>query len=273
MATYNMRFLICLFLSVVGGLTLFSVKSLAEQDVAPTAGVPAGGGTPLSEQELQARIGRYGEAQQIPEDFQFNEAEIILWRKDHLANVTEPMGLYYEFVKSGSLEDGFSDSVYLKILKMNEDGSKDVLLDFFTAERKQLVSADNVTGITGNPILGIYMQGDIHEMYRLTEGHWRHFQKQIKISLRKDAMVEPVTFSFNGKQVHGKKLYFSPYMNDPHRRDFEKYAEKYYEFIFSDQIPGSLYQIKTVIPDKSKVQAEPLILETLKLVDVKPLQS
>ena len=113
------------------------------------------------------------------------------------------------------------------------------------------------------------MQGDIYEMERLTEGHWRHFQKEIKVSLRKDAVVEPTTFSFNGKEYHGEKVYFSPYLHDPHRRDFKKYADKYYEITFSDDIPGSLYQIKTVIPDKSKDSAVPLVQETLTLTDVK----
>ena len=58
-------------------------------------------------------------------------------------------------------------------------------------------------------------------------------------------------------------------MEDPHRRDFEIFADKYYEIIFSDEIPGKLYQITTIIPDKSNESAEPLVMETLRLVDVK----
>lgn len=241
----------------------------AEQNIVP----PTGGGTPLTEEELESSIGRYGEVDDIPEDFQFNKAETKLWHEDHLANIEKPVSLYYEFVKSGTYEEGFTDSVYLKILELNEDGSKNAALDFFTAEKKQAVTPDNVTNIRGNPVLGIFMQGDVYEMNRLTSGHWRHFQKSIKVSLREDAVVEPTTFSFNGKEYKGEKVYFSPYLNDPHRRDFEKLAEKYYEFLFSDEIPGSLYQITTLISDKSKEGAEPLILETLTLIDVKDNES
>jgi hypothetical protein len=265
-----MKIIVYLLVSI-STFIIMSVNSNAEE---PTQNIaPTGGGTPLTQEELDASIGRYGEVDEIPEGFQFNDAEIKLWHADHLANIEKPLSLYYEFVKSGSFEEGFSDAVYLKILEINEDGSKNAMLDFFTADKKQAVTPDNVTNITGNPVLGVFMQGDIYEMNRLTDGHWRHFQKQIKISLRNDAVVEPTTFSFNGKEYQGEKVYFSPYLKDSHRRDYEKFAEKYYEFIFSDELPGTLYQIRTVIPDKSEETAEPLILETLTLIDVKTNES
>lgn len=254
----NLIFVICI---------IASFNSLAEETVLQEVPAITGKGTPLTEEEM--KIGRYGEVDEVPEDFQFNPAEVKLWLTDHLANIKKPESLYYEFVKSGSLEEGFTDSVYLKILELNEDGTKNAALDFFTAERKQAVNPDNVTHIIGNPVLGIFMQGDVYEMDRLTEGHWRYFHKQLKVALREVAIVEPTSFSFNGKEYKGEKIFFSPYINDPHRRDFEKYAEKSYEFIFSDDIPGSLYQIKTVIPDKNKQTKEPLVQETLTLVDVK----
>ena len=48
---------------------------------------------------------------------------------------------------------------------------------------------------------------------------------------------------------------------------------KYYEFIFSDEIPGKLYQIKTVVRNKADETADPLVQETLRLIDVKNLDS
>ena len=210
-----------------------------------------------------------GEVEKIPEGFKFSEAEDRLWHTDHLKNIDKPMRLYYEFVKSGTYEEGFTDAVYLDIIKINDDGTKNAMLDFFSADRKQFVSPQNVTNITGNPVLGIYMQGDVYEMNRLTEGHWRHFQKMIKIALRENTTVEPVSFEYNGIKCAGEKITFMPYLNDPHRNDFEKFSGKEYEFIFSDDIPGSLYQIKTIIPDSNDEQKEPLIEEVLTLVEAK----
>ncbi len=223
----------------------------------------------LTQEELDASIGRFGEVEKIPEGFKFSDAEARLWLTDHLQNVDKPGRLYYEFVRTGSYEEGFTDSVFLDIVKINEDGTKDALLEFFSNERKQKFSEDNVNDIRGNPVVGVYMQGDIMEMGRLTNGHWRHFQKRIKIALRK-ATIEPIIFEFNGNQYDGEKISFSPYLNDPHRSDFSKFANKRYEFILSEQIPGSIYQIRTVIPDnsgKGEPEKEPLIEESLTLID------
>ena len=225
----------------------------------------------LTQEEIDRSIGRFGETEAIPEGFQFTEAENLLWLHDHLHNINRPVRLYYAFHRSGSFEEGFSDSVYLDIVKINQDGSKDAVLDFFTAGRKQAISPENVTNIKGNPVMGVYMQGDIYEMNRLTEGHWRYFQKRIKIALRENAKVETTEFDFNGKRCKGKKIELMPYLNDPHRADFEKFANKRYEFILSDDVPGSLYQIRTVILDGNNKdgQKQPLIEETLTLTETK----
>ena len=70
------------------------------------------GGVPLSEEEIEKRIGRYGEVEEIPENFEFAMAENKLWLDNHLGNITEPTSLYYEFEKSGSYEDGFTAVSY-----------------------------------------------------------------------------------------------------------------------------------------------------------------
>lgn len=221
----------------------------------------------LTPEEIEAHIGRMGDVDEIPEGFSFSDAEDKLWLSDHLSNIDRPVRLYYEFVKSGSYEEGFTDAVYLDIIKVNDDGTKNAILDFFTAARKQTINPDNVTNIRGNPILAIFMQGDVLEMNRLTEGHWRHFQKMIKIALRESAQVEPVGIDFNGKKISAEKITFSPFLNDPHRRDFEQFAHKTYEFILSDDIPGMLYQIKTVIQNPAGAGNGPLIEEVLTLME------
>lgn len=211
-----------------------------------------------------AELGRIGEPVAVdPDKFKFSEAETKLWMDNHLKNIDHPVRIYYEFTKTGSYEDGFNDSVYLDILKINKDGSKNAALQFFSADRQQPAKPDNLTNILGNPVLGIYMQGDVYEMNRLTSGSWRYFQRQIKLAFSKNATIEPVTFDFNGKEVKGEKISITPYLHDPHRQQFIKFADKRYEFILSHDIPGTLYQIKTVIPDNSAPGKEPLIMETL----------
>ena len=212
-----------------------------------------------------ATIGRMGDPAVVdPETYEFADAEAKLWLDNHLQNIDSPGRLYYDFVKRGSFEEGFSDSVYLDIIRVNEDGSKDADLEFFTAERQQNARRDNLVGIKGNPVLVLYMQGDVYEMNRLTNGSWRYFQRRIKSAFAERAKIEPVTFEYDGAQVTGEKISIAPYVNDPRRRQFAQFAPKVYEFILSEQVPGMLYQIKTVIPDRAPDKG-PLIEETLTL--------
>ena len=212
-----------------------------------------------------ATLGRMGEPIAVnPDTYEFADAEVKLWLDNHFQNINSPGRLYYDFVKRGSYEEGFSDSVYLDITKVNDDGSKDADLEFFSAERQQNANRDNLVGITGNPILVVYMQGDVYEMSRLTSGSWRYFQRRIKSAFAESAKTETVTFEYDGTQVTGEKISIAPYLNDPRRRQFAEFAPKVYEFILSEQVPGKLYQIKTVIPDRAP-DKEPLIEEILTL--------
>jgi len=212
-----------------------------------------------------ATLGRMGDSAVVdPATYEFAVAEKKLWLDNHLQNISSPGRLYYDFVKRGTFEQGFSDSVYLDILGINEDGSKNADLAFFTAERQQSVRRDNLVNVTGNPVLTIYMQGDVYEMNRLTEGSWRYFQRRIKSAFAEGATIEPVTFEYDGGQVDGEKISITPYINDPRRRQFAAFAPKVYEFILSEQVPGKIYQIKTVIPGAAPDQ-EPLIEEILTL--------
>ena len=212
-----------------------------------------------------ATLGRMGDPVAVdPETYEFADAETKLWLDNHLRNIDSPGRLYYDFVKRGSFEEGFSDAVYLDILKVNGDGSKDADLEFFTADRQQNARRDNLAGVRGNPVLVVYMQGDVYEMNRLTNGSWRYFQRAIKMAFADGAKIEPVTFEYDGAQVSGEKISITPFLNDPRRRQFAQFAPKLYEFILSEQVPGTLYSIKTIIPDSSP-DKEPLIEEILTL--------
>ena len=228
-----------------------------------------GKGEELSQEELDKKVGRMGDVDEIPEGFEFSFAENRLWRTNHLENINDKVQLFYEFEKTGSYEEGFADSIYLDIIELNDDGTKNTRMQFFTGERTQQIGAENVTNVMGNPIIGTYMQGDVFEMNRLTEGHWRHFQKSIKVALREVDSFEDIEVDFAGEKVKAQKISFQPYINDPHRGDFEQFAEKVYEFILSEDIPGELYQIRTIINDRQDPSKEPLIEEVLTLVDIK----
>ena len=221
-----------------------------------------------AKEERQPLIGSMNDSGRVdPDEYEFSNAENKLWMDDHLLNIEQAARLHYEFEKSGSYEDGFIDDVYLDIVKINEDGTRDAILDFFSGSQRQKVSPSNVKNIKGNPVVGIYLQGDVYEMSRLTKGGWKYFHRQIKLAMADSNTSEHVTVELDGKQYEGEKIILYPYENIRKRIRLKEFADKRYEFILSDEIPGKLYQIRTVINDAEN-PAVPLIEEVLTLKGV-----
>lgn len=205
-------------------------------------------------------------------EYEYSQAENMMFVDDHLKNIDHLETLTYEFVKDGSLEEGFKDRIILKVTKLQDDGSRAAEVDFLSGERHIPVEPRNSAFL--NPVLLLYLQGDTLEMKRLTDGGFRYFQSRMKFAFANTAEIEPVTFTFGGKSVKGHSITIIPYANDPHRKDFEEYADKKYVFILSDEVPGKLYSIEAIIPDmskKDKAMEEPLSDERITLVDVTPI--
>ena len=215
--------------------------------------------------EMKPQIGSIEDSGRVdPDEFEFSNTENKLWMDKHLLNVEQPARLHYEFEKTGSYEDGFVDDVYLDIVKINEDNTRNTLLEFFSAEKKQKVSPSNVMNITGNPVIGIYLQGDVYEMNRLTDGHWKYFLREIKLAMADSNESERIAIEFNGEQYQGEKIILNPFNNAKNKERLREFSDKRYEFTLSDTIPGKLYQIKTVINDAENPDI-PLMEEILTL--------
>jgi hypothetical protein len=215
-----------------------------------------------------ATIGRLGDPVAVnPDEYKFSEAESRLWLADHLQNIHKPTRLKYDFVRSGTYEEGFTDVVLVDIKTLNGDGSKNADMQFFSGERAQPFSPETVKEIRGNPVIGIYMRGDVYDMNRITEGSWRYFQRRIKLALSGAATVEPVEIDFAGKKVKGQRIVITPYVKDPHSAQFQQFTGKRYEFTLSNDVPGTLYEIHSVVPGATDKDA-PLLEERLTLSQV-----
>ena len=208
-----------------------------------------------------------------PQPQDFSAAETLLWFGDQLKQVTAPVILQYSFEKQGTLEAGFRDEVRFIIQKVKPDGMKAAALEFFTGERRFPIPPEDNTNT--NPVLKVYLQGDIYEMNRLTDPEgkarerWRYFQRRIKFAFADAATIEEVKFEFAGKSYTGKKVTITPYVDDPRRAAFEKFADKVYTFTVSEELPGFLYEVRATVPGGKG--APPLIDETLRLAAIKPL--
>ncbi|HCU90494.1 MAG TPA: hypothetical protein DGR97_11145 [Gammaproteobacteria bacterium] len=205
---------------------------------------------------------------------ELSKAETLLWMTDQLNAVDNPVEIRYEFNRTGTFDSGFTDTVRFIVHAVKANGMKSARLEFFTGERS--VEVAPVDDTTINPVLKIYLQGDVYEMNRLTDPEgksrerWRYFQRRIKLALAEIATVEDVVVTFDDVNYSAKKIEFSPYLNDPKRRLFEQFSSKTYTIIISKDLPGYIYSIESVVPGP-RSNALPLIKDQLKLIEINSL--
>lgn len=208
-------------------------------------------------------------------EVQFSEAENLLWMTDQLRAVTAPGVITYSFVKDGSYEEGFEDSIEFTISKVHADGMKAAAIRFFTGQRNFPVPPVDSTDV--NPVLKVYFQGDVYEMNRLTDPdrkakeRWRYFQRRIKFALSEGAKVSDTEVEFDGRKYKAKQVFFEPYVNDPKRPQFEKFATKQYTVVVAEDLPGYVYEVRTEVPGQDG--QPPLLRERLKIKSVSPFET
>lgn len=170
-------------------------------------------------------------------------AETLLFQTNHLQNIHEPVTLTYAYKKVSNVEPGFDDEVHVDVTKINPDLSVSVSMRFLSGSRK--LEIPEVGNSQGNPALLGFLERDIVEMKRLAGGSTNYFRKRIRLALADAAQVRRIIFTYKGKQVEGQEVSVQPYLNDPLHERFEKYVNKSYVFVISNQVSGGVYQIRT----------------------------
>lgn len=168
-------------------------------------------------------------------------AESLLFETDHLARVQAPATLVYAFRRTSNVDPGFEDTVQLELA--NSNGKKKVSVHFLTGPRKHDIA--EVEDAHGNPVLLGFLERDIAEMKRLTGGSTNYFRKRIRMALAEAAQVRRQPITYGGKQLEAQVVRIQPYLNDPLHARFEKYVQKTYTFVVSEQVPGGVYQLRT----------------------------
>lgn len=192
----------------------------------------------------------------------FSPAERALFMTNHLAATQPPATLRYNFAHSGSEDAAFEDKVAVKLKATPSGKCCAAEAEFLTGTRR--LSLPEVEQAEGNPAVLYFLERDIREMNRLTKGQQNYFRKRIRMAVYQGAAIQDVTVSYRGKPVPAREIRIAPYLDDPLRVRFEKYANKTYVFTLSDAVPGGLYAIRTRV-DGATPEAPPLIAEEMVL--------
>jgi hypothetical protein len=190
-------------------------------------------------------------------------AEQLLFETNHMQSLQSPVTLTYSYQKEAVAETGFNDQVQIEVKKINPDKSVAVSTHFLSDERNLPIA--DLEQASGNPALLGFLERDIAEMKQHTGGSTNYFRKRIRMALANEQELHPVRFVYAGKERQGKEVRIQPYLNDPMHDHFPDYEHKSYVFVFSDDVPGGLYQIRSSF-EGSTAQKQPGIVETLTLI-------
>lgn len=193
----------------------------------------------------------------------FSAAERLLFMNRHLAELRPPATLRYSLRKAGSMEEGFEDRVQVVLSAQRDGGCCAAHGEFMTGARR--LSLPDIEGADGNPVVMYFLEHDVREMQRLTKGSQNHFRKRIRMAVYNAATVSEVRLHYRGREIAGKMVSFSPYLDDPNRPRYENLARKEYRFLLAEAVPGGVFGIQTRVAAEAAAgaAAAPLMTEEL----------
>lgn len=195
---------------------------------------------------LAAGLMLAGPAAATDDPAELSKANQVLYTTHHLESINEPVRLTYDFEKKGSLEDTFKDTVEVTVTKVRDTGRKDLSFRFLSGEH--YVEFEPQHNFFGNPVFMLFLERDVREMDRLTGGSALYFRSRIRHALAGKAKVEPVIFTFRGKEYEGTEISVQPYRDAELIDRFPRFEKKTYRFIVSKDIPGGFYKIESMTP-------------------------
>jgi hypothetical protein len=127
-----------------------------------------------------------------------------------------------------------------------ETGEREAKIEIVTGERRQ--PAGSFPSVVGNPVLLVLLERDVGEMSRTLHGSPYYIRNRIREALGETTLAEPARMIFGGREVEGWRVSVTPFAQDRNRDKLREYAAKRYEFLLSDAVPGSLYEVRMMTP-------------------------
>ena len=212
----------------------------------------------------------------LAEDSAISPAETALFVTDHLKNIADRKVLRYSFDKKGTFEAASHDEVAVTVgPSRNGTGHR---VETQCAMGGQSIPIESIDGALGNPVIQCFLERDLLEMKRLTTtadakgGSTYFFRRRIRLALAESAEMRDIETTFDGKSVSAKEIRITPYVRDPERvrENFRRFADKIYVFQVSENVPGGVVKMSTIIPDRANPGAPYLIEESLALLKSEP---
>lgn len=183
----------------------------------------------------------------------FSEVNNALFDSPHMHAIKAPGKLSYRYKKTAISEPVKEDIITVTITNISDTGRTDQAYNFFTGENK--LPYQDRRNQSGNGIFMLFLEREVHELERQTGGSWRHFQRRIRWAMAAGAIKKEVQIVYRGKTLEGAEYIIQPYADDKKSKRYGSHANKYYTFTLADEIPGAMYQVRSIVP-KTKTWKE-----------------
>jgi len=188
----------------------------------------------------------------------FSDAQHLLFDNPQLQNISKPTTLTYAFRRTGTDGASFDDSVDLMVTEILPEGRRNLEFRFLTGERERPFRP--IQGFRGNPLIMLFLQRDVEQMAARYGGAKTYFRNRIRSAIRDRAELDRISVDFAGQNLTVTRITISPFVGDPNRQRFADHEQKRYEFLLSPEVPGGIYQIRSLVP---LADAAPLVEETM----------
>lgn len=169
----------------------------------------------------------------------------LLFSRPHLSPLPAGAELVYRLERDPSdqsrLGEPMSDDIKLLIRSVAPDGGRDVDIQLFTGARGRTVNG--ITGLSGNPLLVIFLDRAVADMVRLTGGTAPYFKDRLRAGLREKATSEPAQATFDGKTLDATRIRVRPFVDDTNVARMLGYEGSEFEFLVAAEAPGMLLEM------------------------------
>lgn len=197
----------------------------------------------------------------------------ILFERSHLAAVDKGSRLAYRFQRTVSdpkiLGKPFSDDITVDILAVDDKtGTRDLKIGVFSGDRGR--DPQNITGMTGNPVLVVYLDRAVNQYSILAGGARSYLKNQFRNGMRDFAKIEEVEVDYKSEKVAGYRVSVIPYNEDPNKLKMQGYEGSRFEITLSDKVPGHFVEFAAIY--ESGVKTAPRLEERITLTGVEKIQ-
>lgn len=187
---------------------------------------------------------------------QFSEAQQLLFDHPHLQGIETPQTLHYSVEQSGP--EAFSDTIDVTVDRVREDGKKDLSFRFLSEERA--LDFPPMEEFSGNPLLILFLQWDVMKMERQLGGHQNYFRNRLRQAFLERAKVTETEFMLGDQRYPARQVRMEPFVGDQHRNQLGAQEFKIYELVISDQLPGGIALMRTLVGARGEEAAQETVL-------------